>query len=54
MVDMVQAILTGFFTGIGVGLANWLLIKRLEKLEKQVQKKINGFDIKGGRKKLKL
>jgi len=33
MIDLMQGILTGFCSGIGMGLANWLLIKRLEKVE---------------------
>lgn len=44
-----QAILTGFFTGIGVGLANWLLIKRLEHIETHIKK-----NIKNGKKQGKL
>lgn len=50
MVDMIQAILTGFFTGIGVGLANWLLIRRLENIEKRIQERMNG---KGKREKIR-
>ena len=36
-----QGIINGFSTGIGVGLANWLAIKRLEHLEKRFEDKIN-------------
>lgn len=53
MVDMIQAILTGFFTGIGVGLANWLLIRRLENIEKRIQEKMNGIKDKGKKQKEK-
>lgn len=36
-----QGVLNGFFTGLGVGLANWIFIKRLEYLEKKILKKLN-------------
>lgn len=36
-----QGIVNGFSTGIGVGLANWIAIKRLEHLEKRIEKRIN-------------
>ncbi|MDP3765297.1 MAG: hypothetical protein Q8R04_02190 [Nanoarchaeota archaeon] len=41
-IDIWQGIVQGFSTGLGVGFANWLLIKRLEALEKKLQIKING------------
>ena len=34
-VDLTQGIMNGFATGVGVGLANWIIIKRLENLEKR-------------------
>lgn len=40
MVELLQGILTGFSTGIGVGFANWLLIKRLEAIEHKLHEKI--------------
>lgn len=42
--DILQGILTGFSTGIGVGIANWLLIKRLERLEDRVRNVKNGVN----------
>ena len=41
MVDVMQGILTGFATGLGAGAANYFIIKRLENIEKKIQKKIN-------------
>ena len=41
MVDVIQGILNGFATGLGAGAANYFIIKRLEKIEKKIQKKIN-------------
>lgn len=38
MVNVTEIILSGFFTGIGVGLANWIFLKRLETIEKKLQK----------------
>ena len=40
-IDLWQGIVQGFATGLGVGFANWLFIKRLESLEKKLQNKIN-------------
>ena len=47
MVDLLQGILTGFATGLGAGAANYFIIKRLEKIEKRIQEKINGLKGKG-------
>ena len=41
-IDLWQGILNGFASGIGVGLSNWLLIKRLEKMELKLLKRRNG------------
>ena len=41
MVDIIGNIFAGFSTGLGVGFANWLFIKRLESLEKKFHEKIN-------------
>lgn len=35
----IAGIITGFCSGIGTGLANWLLIKRLEHIENIILKK---------------
>jgi len=35
-------VVSGFATGLGVGVANWLFIKRLEKLEEKILSKRNG------------
>jgi len=35
--ELWQGIINGFATGIGVGLANWIAIKRLENLEKKME-----------------
>jgi len=40
-IDVWNGIVQGFSTGIGVGLSNWILIKRLENLEKRLQDKTN-------------
>lgn len=32
MTDFIQIILTGFFTGVGVGFANWIHDKKIRKL----------------------
>jgi hypothetical protein len=39
MTDLIPGIVSGFATGIGVGLANWVFIKRLEEFEKKVRKR---------------
>ena len=41
-IEIWQGVVQGFSTGLGVGIANWLLIRRLEHLENKIQKKING------------
>lgn len=41
MVDLLQGILSGFAGGIGAGLANYFIIKRLEQAEKRIQEKLN-------------
>ena len=41
-IEIWNGIIQGFSTGIGVGFANWLFIKRLEHLEKNIKLKING------------
>ena len=46
MVDILQGVLTGFATGLGAGAANYFIIKRLEKIEKRIQEKMNGFKSK--------
>ena len=51
MVDIMQGILNGFATGIGVGIANYLIIKRFEIIEKRIQAKINEIGVLNGRKK---
>ena len=33
---IIQVLIGGFAAGVGSGLANWLLIKRLEKIEMRV------------------
>ena len=40
-IDLVQGIMNGFAAGLGAGIANWLLIKRLEIIEKKIQNKVN-------------
>lgn len=44
-VEIVNGVVQGFATGIGVGLANWFLIKRLGSLEHRVRGKLNGRNI---------
>ena len=34
-----NSVIQGFATGIGAGISNWLLIKRLEHLEKKILEK---------------
>jgi len=42
--EIVQVVIQGFSTGLGVGIANWLLIKRLEYVESGIIKKyLNTF-----------
>lgn len=47
-----QGILNGFATGIGAGIANYLIIRRLETIEKRIQAKINELSVLNGRKKV--
>ena len=42
MAVLYQGIIQGFATGIGVCLANWFLIKRLEGIEFKLREKVNG------------
>ena len=51
MVDITQGIINGFATGIGAGIANYLIIRRLETIEKRIQEKINELSILNGKKK---
>ena len=51
MVDITQGILNGFATGIGAGIANYLIIRRLETIENRIQAKINELSILNGKKK---
>jgi len=37
--DIWGGVIQGFSTGIGVGLSNWIFIKRLEKLEERLFKR---------------
>ena len=37
--DLYNTVANGFATGLGVGLSNWLLIKRLESLEVKLKEK---------------
>jgi hypothetical protein len=41
MVDIYTVVLTGFASGIGTGLSNWLIVKRLEHIENKVKGKMN-------------
>lgn len=52
MVDITQSILNGFATGIGAGMANYLIIRRLETIERGIQAKINELNILNGKKKV--
>ena len=52
MVDITQGILNGFATGIGAGIANYLIIRRLETIEKGIQAKINELSVLNGKKKI--
>ncbi len=36
--EIIQGIIMGFSTGIGVGVANWIFIKRLEHIEEKIIK----------------
>lgn len=61
MVDLWQGIFNGFAAGIGVGVANWVFVRRLEHIEKTARKAItemqekirrmNGHKKKKGREK---
>ena len=37
MVDIYTIVLTGFASGIGTGLSNWLIVKRLDHLETKMK-----------------
>ena len=37
-----QAVIGGIATGLGVGISNWLFIKRVEYLEKKILQRLNG------------
>ena len=41
-VDLWQGVVNGFASGLGVGMANWLLIKRLERFETKIKEGVNG------------
>ena len=41
-VDLWSGVIQGFCTGEGVGLANWVFVKRLEVLEQKILKAKNG------------
>lgn len=38
-IEILQIILTAFFSGLGTGLSNWLIVRRLEKIELNILKK---------------
>ena len=37
MIDIWQGIFTGFCSGLGTGLANWIIIKRLDHIENKIK-----------------
>ena len=38
-IEIIQGIIQGFSTGLGVGIAHWIFIQRLEYWEKKIIKK---------------